>query len=93
MNIRYEWDEDKRRETLDGRELDFADVGSFFEWDTAIIFPSDRYGEPRWVAYGYFRARLHVVVYTQRGATGEIRRIISFRPASQKEVNEYGRRI
>ena len=90
MNIRYEWDEDKRRETLDNRQLDFADIETLFEWDTAIIVPSDRYGESRWVAYGYFDARLHVVVYTQRGAMGEIRRIISFRPASQKEVNEYG---
>ncbi len=90
MNIRYEWDEDKRRETLDGRELDFADAGSLFERDTAIIVPSNRYEESRWVAYGYFDARLYVVVYTRRGAMGEIRRIISFRPASQIEVNEYG---
>ena len=90
MNIRYEWDEDKRRETLDERELDFADIETLFEWDTAIIVPSDRHGEPRWVAYGYFDARLHVVVYTQRGAMGKIRRIISFRRASQEEVNQYG---
>ncbi len=90
MNIRYEWDEDKRRETLDERELDFADIETLFEWDTATIVPSDRHGEPRWVAYGYFDARLHVVVYTQRGEAGEIRRIISFRLASQKEVNQYG---
>ena len=90
MDIRYEWDEDKRRETLDNRQLDFADIETLFEWDTAIIVPSDRYGEFRWVAYGHFDARLHVVVYTQRGAMDEIRRIISFRPASQKEVNEYG---
>ena len=90
MNIRYEWDEDKRRKILDERELDFADIETLFEWDTAIIVPSDRHGEPRWVAYGYFNARLHVVVYTRRGEAGEIRRIISFRPASQKEVNQYG---
>lgn len=90
MNVRYEWDEDKRRETLDNRELDFADIVTLFEWDTAIIIPSDRNEEPRWVAYGYFCARLHVVVYTRRGATDEIRRIISFRPASRKEVSQYG---
>ena len=90
MNIRYEWDEDKRRETLDERELDFAYIETLFEWDSAIVIPSNRNDEPRWVAYGYFGARLHVVVYTRRGAMGEIRRIISFRPASQKEVNQYG---
>lgn len=56
MTIRYEWDEVKRRETLDGRELDFADIESLFEWDIAIIVPSDRNGECRWVAYGYFDA-------------------------------------
>lgn len=90
MNIRYEWDEDKHRKTLDNRRLDFADIETLFAWDTAIIVPSNRYGESRWVAYGYFHGRLHVVVYTQRGAIGEIRRIISFRPASQKEVDQYG---
>ncbi len=90
MNIRYEWDEDKRRETLDNRGLDFADIETLFEWDTAIIVPSNRYGESRWVAYGYFFPRLHVVVYTRRGEMGEIRRIISFRPASQQEVSKYG---
>lgn len=90
MSIRYEWDEAKRRETLDDRELDFADIESLFEWDTAFIVSSDRRGESRWVAYGYFDARLHVVVYTRRGEMDEIRRIISFRPASQKEVNQYG---
>ena len=90
MNIQYEWDEDKRRETLEGRELDFADIQSQFAWNTSIIVPSNRDGELRWVAYGYFGVRLHVVVYTLRGEASEIRRIISFRPASQREVNQYG---
>ena len=49
-------------------------------------------GRPRFVAYGYmgnrmYEDRMYVVVFTWRGGT---KRIISFRPASQKEVNEYG---
>ena len=90
MDIKYEWDENKRSETLTDRDLDFADVETRFEWDTAVTVTSDRGGESRWMAYGYFGGRLHVVVYTKRGAMGEIRRIISFRPAGRKEVNQYG---
>ncbi len=83
----YELDETKRQETLDRRELDFADIETGFERDTATIAPSGYPGEARLVAYEYFRTRLHVVVFTVRiGVT----RIVSLRRASQPAVNQYG---
>ncbi len=86
MNSDYEWDETKRSINYGKHRLDFADV-RHFDWDSATIEPSDRHGEARFTAYGYLGNRMYVVVFTWRG---DIKRIISFRRASQKEVNEYG---
>ena len=91
MNDQYEWDEAKRSINYGKHRLDFADV-RHFDWDNAVIEMSDRHGEARFVAYGYmgnrmYEDRMYVVVFTWREDT---KRIISFRPASQKEVNEYG---
>ena len=86
MNDQYEWDEAKRRINYGKHRLDFANV-RHFNWDNAIIERSDRHGEVRFVAYGSFGSRMCVVVFTWRG---DRKRIISFRPASQKETNEYG---
>ena len=80
-----EWDEAKRKETLEKRGVDFA-LMFRFEWATALFISSDRYGESRWVAIGYIGNRLHHVVYTQR--QGRLR-IISLRIASKGEVREY----
>ena len=86
MNSDYEWDETKRSINYGKHRLDFADV-QHFDWDNATIEPSDRRGEARFVAYGYLGNRMYVVVFTWRGG---VKRIISFRRASQQEVNEYG---
>ncbi len=86
MNPQYEWDESKRLINLGQHKLDFEDVHQF-GWDRAIIKSSDRGDESRWIAYGYFEDRLHAVVYTWRG---DIKRIISFRPARISEVQRHG---
>lgn len=41
-----------------------------FEWDTALVVEDDRYdyGETRLRAFGFIRGRLHVMVFTPRGA-------------------------
>ena len=85
MDGPYEWDENKREYNIRKHELDFADVHRF-GWETAITQQSDRGGETRWIAYGYFESGLHAVVYTMRG---DVKRIISFRPAGPKEVQRY----
>ena len=86
MNGEYEWDEAKRRDTLEERRLDFAEVANF-DWNNATLVPSNRGGEERFIAYGYMGDRLHAVVFTMRG---DVTRIISFRKASDREVSEYG---
>lgn len=85
MNSGYEWDEAKRQLNLRKHEIDFKDVHRF-DWDAAIIEQSDRGGETRWIAYGYFESRLHAVVFTLRG---DVKRIISFRGARLSEVQRH----
>ncbi len=60
------------------------------DWEQALIFEDRRknYGETRLIAIAPLGARLHVVVYVERG--GE-RRIISARKANSREVAFYER--
>ena len=81
----YEWDEEKREETLRTRGIDF-DSMEYFEWDTALTRQSDRTGETRWSSVGYISERLYHVVWTQRG---DSTRIISLRKANNREMMIY----
>ena len=81
----YVWDENKRAANLRHHELDFQDVEEF-DWDGGVHERSDRKGEVRFMAIGYFRDILHVVIYTERQDTT---RIISFRRANKQEVRRY----
>ena len=83
--LEYEWDEEKNRENVARRQLDFSEVENF-DWDNAVIRRSDRFQERRWRAIGYIADRLHVVVFTERN---DKCRIISLRVASNKERREY----
>ncbi len=71
----WDWDEDKRRENRAKHGVDFA-VVERFDWETCTHATDDRfdYGEPRIVSAGYIEGRLHLLVWTPRGAA---RRIIS----------------
>ena len=85
--MEYEWDEGKDEANIAAGRPGFAAIERF-EWQTAIINPSPRYGESRWAAIGYIEDRLHFVVYTTR----ENRiRIISLRRASRQEERTYAR--
>ena len=81
----YEWDESKREETLRKREIDFASM-EYFDWETAIHQRSDRDGEERWSSFGLIGARLHHVVWTERG---DRIRIVSLRKANARETQRY----
>ena len=81
----YEWDENKRSETLRERGIDFASM-DYFDWETAIHQRSDRGGEERWSSFGLIGTRLHHVVWTERG---ERIRIISLRKANARETRKY----
>lgn len=67
--------------------VDFADA-AYFDWQSAQAKADARfdYGEPRFIATGYLRERLHILVFTPRD--GGIR-IISFRKANKREIKQY----
>jgi uncharacterized DUF497 family protein len=83
------WDENKRLKNLAIHGVDFRDLEGV-DWEQALIFEDRRknYGETRLIAIAPLGARLHVVVYVERG--GE-RRIISARKANSREVAFYER--
>jgi len=84
----YEWDKTKRAANIEKHRIDFEAIHDF-DWSTATVFVDERqdYGEPRFVAFGYIKARLVAVVYTERSRK---KRIISMRKANNREVNSYG---
>jgi len=85
--MQYEWDETKRQINIEKHAFDFVDM-EFFNWEDAHVFEDVRhkYEELRFIAYGYIRARLVVVVYTMRG---DAVRVISLRKANKREVIQY----
>ncbi len=82
------WDEEKRRANFEKHGVDFESIDAF-EWDTASIVVDERrdYGELRFIAIGFIRGRLHVLVYTRR--KNEVR-VIGLRKANRREVRRYG---
>ena len=84
-NLIYEWDPNKSESNIDKHGIDFVAV-TRFEWDTAVVRPSDRRGEKRYVAYGYLDDRLHSLAFVMRG---DRIRIISLRKADDREERYY----
>ena len=83
----YEWDEDKRQETLSVRGLDFA-LAYEIDWDNATYDRIVRGGEVRYASLVPIGERVHHVVWTPRG---DNTRIISFRKANNREIARYER--
>ncbi|MGH6797972.1 MAG: BrnT family toxin [Roseiarcus sp.] len=83
------WHENKRLANLARHGVDFRDLESL-DWRRPVIFEDRRrdYGETRLIAMAPLGARLHVIVYVERG--GE-RHIISARKANSREVAFYER--
>lgn len=69
---------------LSWRPQSFLDLGR-----TDIEDTRQEYGEERRITTGLIDERLHVIVYTTRGAAI---RLISARKANRKEVRNYGNR-
>ena len=88
--MEFEWDEAKRAANLAKHGLDFADA-SQFDWLSAVMSPDLRfaYGEERFIALGTLAGEVVAIAFTLRG---DIRRIVSFRPASRKERGRYGKK-
>jgi uncharacterized DUF497 family protein len=88
MKTKLIWDEVKRRKNIQKHGFDFADASEVLNSRYRMDVPVVRGGEARIQSFSYALGFLAVltVVHTERdGAT----RIISFRPASNKEREVY----
>jgi len=88
MEAKLAWDEAKRRENLRKHGFDFADASEVLDSRYRMDVPAVRGGEARIQSISYvlgFLAMLTVVHTERNGAT----RVISFRPASDKEREVY----
>jgi uncharacterized DUF497 family protein len=77
--MRFEWDENKRKENIRKHGFDFADAWKVF---TAPMLTDlderEDYGEDRWIGIGMLDARIVVAVFTEREEDDEeIIRMIS----------------
>jgi uncharacterized DUF497 family protein len=82
------WDEAKRRSNLEKHGLDFRDAHLVHDNPEKCTYESSRKGERRLLdlAFAMVKGRLLALVYTERG--GDVR-VISFRPASREEREQY----
>lgn len=85
----YEWDTATAEANRAKHGVSFDAVHEF-QWDTAIerLDDSEDYGEERWIAIGFIRGVLHVLVYTARN---EITRVMSLRRATKLEQRIYAK--
>jgi uncharacterized DUF497 family protein len=88
IDLKFEWDEAKRRANLVKHDVNFSDVGLAFIDPDRISYPGrrDGRGEERNVVLGLVRHRIIHVVFTMRGDTI---RLISARSAHAKERSLY----
>ena len=91
-NMPFEWDEEKNKTNIRKHGLDFADAWEIFT-SPMLVTLDDRqdYGEDRWIGIGLVRARVVVVVYSEREE--EVIRIISMRKALSHERTKYEKAI
>jgi uncharacterized DUF497 family protein len=84
----FVWDETKRLSNLEKHGLDFKDAHLVYDNPDKCTYDSSRQGERRWLdlALALIHGRLLALVYTQRG---DDLRVISFRPASREERQQY----
>jgi uncharacterized DUF497 family protein len=85
--MQFEWDEAKSDRNLRERGFSFAFAARIFKGPVIERMDTRKdYGEARTKAIGAVGENVLLLVYTDRGA---VRRIISARPANQKERAEW----
>lgn len=86
--MEFEWDERKNRINILKHGIDFADAIDVFNHPVLTAFDGrEDYGEERWIALGWMKAIMAVVVYVER--YGPVIRIVSARKATKHEVKRY----
>lgn len=81
----FEWDEDKRAQTILKHGIDFADAVEIFD-GAVLVAPSKHTSEERWIAVGLLDDIEIAVIYMIRGETC---RIITARRARRYERENY----
>lgn len=84
----FVWDEAKRKSNLKKHGLDFKDAHLVYDDPEKLTYDSSRNGERRLLdlAVAIVKGRLLALIYTERGSDV---RVISFRPASREEREQY----
>jgi uncharacterized DUF497 family protein len=86
--VRFEWDETKNRANIRKHGIDFVDAVDVFNHPVLTLLDDrEDYGEERWIALGWMKALVGVVVYVERH--GDVIRIISARKATRNEARRY----
>jgi hypothetical protein len=90
--VEFEWDEGKNRINVRKHGIDFSDAIDVFNHPvlTALDGRGD-YGEERWIALGWMKATMAVVVYVER--RGSVIRIVSARKATKREAKRYEQNV
>ena len=89
--IKFEWDEEKNKITIQKHSIDFKEAASVFYDINAIVFddPDHSYDEERFLILGMsLTERICIVSHCYRGEN-EVIRIISARQATKKECRIY----
>lgn len=88
MAVKLIWDEAKRLSNLAKHGLDFAKVSVVLESRYRVDIASPQKGENRVLSYAYVMRQLCVLTVVHLERDGDVR-IISFRPANEKESEVY----
>jgi uncharacterized protein len=85
MRIEFDAAKDKANRTTHGIALSLAEK---LDWDAALVWVDDRfeYDELRMIALAPETSTLYYVAFVERGS---VRRIISLRRATRREVKHY----
>lgn len=90
--MHFEWDEAKNRINIQKHGIDFNDAVDIFKHPMlSLIDGKEDYEEERWIAIGWIKAMMGVVIYTER--EGDVIRIISARKATKNEVRHYEKSV
>jgi uncharacterized protein len=90
--VQFEWDENKNQTNIRKHGIDFRDAIDVFN-HPVLTWPDGRedYGEERWIALGWMKALMGVVIYVERRA--DTVRIVSARKATRQETKRYEQKV
>jgi uncharacterized protein len=90
--VHFEWDEKKNQTNIRKHGIDFQDAVDIFNHPVLTWADSrEAYGEERWIALGWMKELIAVVVYVERYE--DVVRIISARKAARHEARRYEQEI